>query len=152
MVVNATRFSVQEIASLDASEDSTVTLSLGQTGVTDVWIRNSGNVPLSLTWSIGTLPMDWVGGFQSLIPSTLDMNREALVTVGLDVPGNLPVGMMDVTVPVIVEAVTPGMETVTHTFQLNVEITPSIFVDLSPDTLTINDIKSGSSGTFIISE
>ena len=79
------------------------------------------------------------------------MNREALVTVGLDVPGNLPVGMMDVTVPVIVEAITPGMETVTHTFQLNVEITPSIFVELSPDSMTLNDINSGSSGTFIIS-
>ena len=151
MVVNATRFNVQEIASLDVSEDSTFTLSLGQTGTTDVWVRNAGNVPLSLTWSIGTLPIDWVGGFQSLIPSTLDMNREALVTVGLDVPGNLPVGMMDVTVPVIVEAITPGMETVTHTFQLNVEITPSIFVELSPDSMTLNDINSGSSGTFIIS-
>ena len=151
MVVNATRFSVQEIAALDASVDSTISLSLGQTGTTDVWVRNAGNVPLSLTWSIGTLPMDWVGGFQSLIPSTLDMNREALVTVGLDVPGNLPVGMRDVTVPVIVEAVTPGMETVTHTFQLNVEITPSIFVELSPDSMTLNDINSGSSGTFIIS-
>ena len=53
--------------------------------------------------------MNWVGGFQSLIPSTLDMNREALVTVGLDVPGNLPVGMMEATVPVIVEAVPPVM-------------------------------------------
>ena len=151
MVVNATRFIVQEIAALDASEDSTISLSLGQTGTTEVWIRNAGNVPLSLTWSIGTLPEDWVGGFQSLIPSTLDMNREALVTVGLDVPGNLPVGMMDITVPVIVEATTPGMETVTHTFQLNVEIMPSIYVELSSDSMTLNDIKSGSSGAFIIS-
>ena len=56
MVVNATRFIVQEIAALDASEDSTIPLSLGQTGTTEVWIRNAGNVPLSLTWSIGTLP------------------------------------------------------------------------------------------------
>ena len=151
MVVNATRFIVQEIADLEASEDSTILLSLGQTGTTDVWVRNAGNVPLSLTWSIGTLPMDWVGGFQSLIPSTLDMNREALVTVGLDVPGNLPVGIMDVTVPVIVEAVTPGMETVTHTFELKVEITPSIFVEMSPDAMTLNDIKAGSYETFIIS-
>ena len=109
-------------------------------------------LPLSLTWSIGALPIDWVGGFQSLIPSTLDMNREALVPVGLDVPGELPVGMMDVTVPVIVGLITPGIEElVTHTFQLNVEITPSIFVELSPDSMTLNDINSGSSGTFIIS-
>ena len=79
------------------------------------------------------------------------MNREALVTVGLDVPGNLPVGMMDITVPVIVEATTPGMETVTHTFQLNVEIMPSIYVELSSDSMTLNEIKSGSSGAFIIS-
>ena len=41
MVVNATRFNVQEIASLDVSEDSTFTLSLGQTGTTDVWVRNA---------------------------------------------------------------------------------------------------------------
>lgn len=151
MIVNATRFIVQEIAALDASADSTIPLSLGQTGTTDIWVRNAGNVPLSLTWSIGTLPEDWVGGFQSLIPSTLDMNRDALVTVGLDVPGNLPVGMMDATVPVIVEATTPGMETVIHTFQLNVEIMPSIFVDLSSESLTLNEIKSGASGTFVIS-
>ena len=150
MVVNATRFIVQEIAALEASEDSTIIVSLGQTGTADVWVRNAGNVPLSLTWSIGSLPMNWVGGFQSLIPSTLDMNREALVTVGLDVPGNLPVGMMEATVPVIVEAVTPGMETVTHTFELSVEITPSIFVDLTPDSMTLNDIQSDSSGIFTI--
>ena len=47
MVVNATRFNVQEIASLDVSEDSTFTLSLGQTGTTDVWVRNAKRTVVS---------------------------------------------------------------------------------------------------------
>ena len=42
MIVNATRFIVQEIAALDASADSTIPLSLGQTGTTDIWVRNAG--------------------------------------------------------------------------------------------------------------
>jgi len=150
MVVNGTRFIVQEIASLEASDNSQITVSLGQTGTADVWVRNAGNVPLTLTWSIGSLPHGWIGGFQSIIPTSLDMNREALVTVGLDVPGNLPVGLSEGMVPVIVEAVTPGMETVIHTFELEVEIVPSIWVVMTTEEMTLNDISSGSSGSFRI--
>lgn len=150
MVTNGTRFIVQEIASLEASDNSQISVSLGQTGTADVWVRNAGNVPLTLTWSIGSLPHGWVGGFQSIIPTSLDMNREALVTVGLDVPGNLPVGLSDGIVPVIVEAVTPGMETVIHTFELEVEIVPSIWVVMTSEKMTVNDISSGSSGAFRI--
>ncbi len=150
MVTNGTRFIVQEIAALDASEDDTILVSLGQTGTVDVWVRNAGNVPLTLTWSIGSLPHGWIGGFQSIIPTSLDMNREALVTVGLDVPGNLPVGMSTGSVPVIVEAVTPGSETVIHTFELEVEILPSIWASMTPDQMTLNDINAGDDGTFTI--
>lgn len=150
MVTNGTRFIVQEIAALDASDNDIILVSLGQTGTTDVWVRNAGNVPLTLTWSIGSLPHGWVGGFQSIIPTSLEMNREALVTVGLDVPGNLPVGMSTGVVPVIVEAVTPGAETVIHTFELEVEILPSIWVAMTPDEMTLNDISAGSDGTFTL--
>ena len=150
MVTNGTRFIVQEIAALEASDDDSISVSLGQTGTTDVWVRNAGNVPLTLTWSIGSLPHGWVGGFQSIIPSSLDMNREALVTVGLDVPGNLPVGISTGVVPVIVEAITPGAETVTHTFELQVEILPSIWVYMTPDEISLNDITAGESGVFTI--
>ncbi len=150
MVTNGTRFIVQEIAALEASEGDSIAVSLGQTGTADVWVRNAGNVPLTLTWSIGSLPHGWVGGFQSIIPTSLEMNREALVTVGLDVPGNLPVGISTGMVPVIVEAVTPGSETVTHTFELEVEILPSVWAYLTPDEISLNDIATEGDGIFTI--
>ena len=120
--VNGTRFVVQEIATIETSENGIIQLPLGQIGTGELWIKNSGNVPLSTTWSIGSLPLGWVGGFQSIVPATLDMNREANVIVGVEVSGNIPVGMTDVTVPVIVEAVTPGLEIITHTFEFSVEV------------------------------
>lgn len=150
MVTNGTRFIVQEIAALEASDNEVISVSLGQTGTTDVWVRNDGNVPLTLTWSIGSLPHGWVGGFQSIIPTSLDMNREALVTVGLDVPGNLPAGMSTGLVPVIVEAVTPGSETVIHTFELEVDILPSIWVHMTPLQMSVNEIGTGEDGKFRI--
>ena len=44
-----------------------------------------------------------IRAYPAYIPTTLDMNRNASVTVGLDVPGNLPVGLSEGIVPVIVD-------------------------------------------------
>ena len=149
--VNGTRFIVQEIATIETSENGIIQLPLGQIGTGELRIKNSGNVPLSTTWSIGSLPLGWVGGFQSIVPATLDMNREANVIVGVEVSGNIPVGMTDVTIPVIVEAVTPGLEIITHTFEFSVEITPSIFVSLSTESPVLRDINPSTFETFTIS-
>ena len=150
MVTNGTRFIVQELAALEASEGGVIQVYLGQTGTFDVSIKNTGNVPLYLEWTIGSLPEGWIGGFQSLIPSELDMNREALVTVGLELPGNLPIGIMDEELSIIVEATTPGSELVVHTFTLDIEVLPSVWVGLSSNPIYLNDVPTGSESDFLI--
>ena len=150
MVTNGTRFIVQEVAALEASEDGVIQVYLGQSGNFDVSVRNAGNVPLYLQWTIGSLPEGWIGGFQSLIPSELDMNREALVTVGLELPGNLPIGLMDEDMSIIVEATTPGSELVVHTFTLDIEVLPSVWVEIYSDPIYLNDVPTGSESDFLI--
>lgn len=149
-MTNGTRFIVQEVAALETSDDGLIRIALGQTGTNEVWVRNAGNVPLILDWTVGSLPEGWVGGFQSIIPAELDMNREALVTIGLELPGNLPIGLLDERVSIILEATTPGEDIVVHTFELAVEVVPSIWIELAPDSNSLSNIDAGSEGRFTI--
>ena len=57
---------------------------------------------------MGTLPNGWSGGFLSGNVFDMEMNREAYVSVGLELPGALPVGTLDQTVSVIIESETPS--------------------------------------------
>tara|TARA_B100000214_G_scaffold329504_1_gene269310 strand:+ start:72299 stop:77065 length:4767 start_codon:yes stop_codon:yes gene_type:complete len=150
MVTNGTRFIVQEVAALETSEGGIIPVSLGRTGTADISVRNSGNVPLYTQWTIGSLPEGWVGGFQSLIPTQMEMNREAIVTVGLILPANLPVGVLDQQVSIILEATTPGGETVVHTYLLYVEVVASVWVGLTSDPISMNDVNSDSNAEFSV--
>ena len=150
MVTNGTRFIVQEVAALETSEGGVIPVSLGRTGTADITVRNSGNVPLYMQWTIGSLPEGWVGGFQSIIPTQMEMNREAIVTVGLNLPANLPVGILDQQVSIILEATTPGGDSVVHTYLLYVEVVASVWVGLTSDPIFMNDVGSNSDAEFSV--
>ncbi len=141
-VTNATRLVVQEIAALDLSWDDTMSIALGRPGTADILAHNIGNVELSVSLTMGSLPADWSGGFLSGRDFSMDMNREATISVGVDLPGSLPAGPLEQTVSVIIEATTPSGETSVYTVEMAIEVVPSIWIGLSFDSTAIEDIGS----------
>ena len=61
----------------------------------------------------------------------MDMNREAFVSVGLELPGALPIGSLEQTVSVIIESETPGGDIYFQTIEFEVEVLPSVWLSLS---------------------
>ena len=74
----------------------------------------------------------------------MDMNQQATIQVGMDLPGALPIGLLDTQVSVIIEARTPGGETAVYTADMTIEVVPSIWLTLSCDKGSIEGI--GNSG------
>ena len=140
-VTNATRLVVQEIATLDLSWNATMAIALGVPGTADIHAHNTGNVELDISLTMGTLPDGWSGGFLSGRDFSMEMNQEATITVGIDLPGSLPVGSAGQTVSVIIEATSPsGDDVYVYTVEMDVEVLPSVWIGLSCDSPTIEDI------------
>ena len=141
-VTNATRLMVQEIAALDLSWNDTMLIALGVPGTADIHAHNTGNVELDVSLTMGTLPADWSGGFLSGRDFSMGMNQEATIAVGIDLPGSLPAGPLEQIVSVIIEATTPSGETFVYTVEMTVEVVPSIWIELSCESTSIEDISS----------
>ena len=134
---------VQEVAILSLSWDEILESALGSPGIGLVNLQNIGNVDLDISLTMGTLPMGWSGGFLSGRQFTMGMNSEAVIEVVIDLPSNLAVGLLDDKATVIIEASTPAGEILLYTVEMDVLVLPSIWMDLSSDITTIEDIGHG---------
>ena len=134
---------VQEVAILSLSWDEVLETALGSPGVGMVNLQNTGNVDLDISLTMGTLPAGWSGGFLSGREFTMGMNSEAAIEVVLDLPSNLDAGLLDDKAAVIIEARTPAGEVLLYTVEMKVSVLPSIWMDLSADFSTIEDIGEG---------
>jgi hypothetical protein len=140
-VTNATRLVVQEIATLDLSWNATMAIALGIPGTANIQAHNTGNVVLGISLTMGTLPDGWSGGFLSGRDFSMEMNQEATITVGIDLPGSLPVGPAGQTVSVIIEVTPPsGDDVYIYTVEMEIETLSSIWIGVSCDSPSFEDI------------
>ena len=75
-VNNGTLLEVREVTTLDVESNSGFSIAMGQTASSHINLHNSGNVPLVIDLTLGTLPDGWFGGFLSGKHFSMDMNRD----------------------------------------------------------------------------
>ena len=82
---NRTRLIVQEIADIELQlpESGEITAAIGDYGLAEIGLQNTGNVDLVLDWSFGTLPDGWQPGFASTTPGGIAQGSTSSVTVSL---------------------------------------------------------------------
>tara|TARA_B100000029_G_scaffold139987_1_gene135130 strand:- start:623 stop:3325 length:2703 start_codon:yes stop_codon:yes gene_type:complete len=141
-VTNSTRLLVQEIATLDLSWEPVMNVALGVPGTTDIHAHNVGNIELDISLTMGTLPEGWSGGFLSGREFPMDMNQQATIQVGIELPGALSAGLIDTQVSVIIEARTPGGETAFYTVDMAIEVSPSIWLSATSEQNSIEGIST----------
>ena len=149
-LINGTRLIIEELASLDTESSGQIEVALGKSSITQIKLHNVGNVPLDISLTMGSLPADWSGGFLSGNSFEMDMNREAYVSVGLDLPGDLPTGELSQIVSIIVEFTTPSGDTYFETIELSVVVVPSIWIVLESGLTSIEEVPSGQAAIFTV--
>ena len=101
IVTNATVLEVKEITTLDVQAEEGFSISLGRDGNANIFLHNSGNVPLLIELTLGTLPDGWFGGFLTGSTFSMDMNRDSVVNIALQLPSGTPSGNLSDKVPVL---------------------------------------------------
>ena len=139
-VTNGTKLEVKEITTLEIESYDGFSLALGQSGTSHISIQNSGNVPLSISLTIGTLPDGWNGGFLTGNSFSLDMNRESIISVALEVPGNVPAGLLETVVPVIINSTSPSSKYDITTVNLPVNVLESVWIVIESDETKFSGI------------
>ena len=145
-VSNGTLLEVKEITTLDIVSESGFSLALGKSGNSDISLHNSGNVPLIIKLTIGTLPDGWSGGLLSGDTFSLDMNRDSIVTIGLELPSGILPGKLTEKVPVIIESTSPSNSKEVTTLELDVIVLPSVWIDVQSSTQTLQGIVENERG------
>jgi len=148
IVTNATVLEVKEITTLDVQSEAGFSIALGRDGNSDIFLHNSGNVPLLIDLTMGTLPEGWSGGFLTGKTFTMDMNRDSIITIGLQLPGGTSVGTLSQRVPVIIESTSPSLSKETITVELEVSVLPSIWIDLQSNLNNLQGVSEGEESTF----
>ena len=147
-VTNATKLVVLELAHLDLVGDEKISVALGTSGVASIHAHNIGNVELSVSLTMGTLPDGWTAGFLSSRDFEMGMNQQATISVALELPGNLSSGPLPNTVPVIIEAFTPGGASQSYTVWMQVEVLPSSWLKFECESTLLEGIVADSEGEF----
>jgi hypothetical protein len=150
IVSNGTELRVQEITTLDVQSTTGFTMAMGRSGNAEIMLHNSGNVPLSIELTLGTLPSGWSGGFLTGKQFSMDMNRDSVITIGLELPGSIPPGPMSDSVPVIVESTSPSGDVEVQTINLDVTVVPSIWLLVQSDTTQILNIGIDQPQSFVV--
>ena len=145
-VSNGTLLEVKEITTLDIVSESGFSLALGKSGNSDIFLHNSGNVPLIIKLTIGTLPEGWSGGLLTGDTFSLDMNRDSIVTIGLELPSGILPGKLTEKVPVIIESTSPSNSKEVTTLEIEVIVLPSVWIDVQSSTLTLQGINENEEG------
>ena len=148
MVTNATKLVVLELAHLDLIGDEKISVALGTSGIASIHAHNIGNVELSVSLTMGSLPEGWSAGFLSSRDFQMGMNQEATIMVALELPGNLSSGPLTSTVPVIIEAHTPSGVSQSYTVWMQVEVLPSSWLVFECQSTSVEGIVAGSEGEF----
>jgi uncharacterized membrane protein len=147
---NGTRLIVREIASLEYSESAEMEVALGNPGISEIDIKNTGNVPLVISLSIGSISPNWEVGFLSGNYFNMDMNREAAIVVSAILPENIDTGILRDKIPIIIQANTPNQDFITYTVEVTVTVLPSIWLTLESEITQVEDIKSDGNSNFAI--
>ena len=144
---NGTVLEVKEITTLDIQSDDGFSISLGQDGNSNIFLHNSGNVPLLIDLTLGTLPDGWSGGFLTGKTFTMDMNRDSVISIGLQIPSGTPMGALSEKVPVIIESTSPSLSKETFTVEMGVIVLPSIWIEITYDDVNLQGINGGEEKT-----
>ena len=150
IVTNATVLEVREITTLDIQSDEGFSIALGRDGNSNIFLHNSGNVPLLIDLTMGTLPDGWSGGFLTGKTFSMDMNRDSVISVGLQLPSGTPVGTQIEKVPVIIESTSPSLSKETITVEMEVIVLPSVWIEVQTDSVNLQGITGGEESTFTL--
>ena len=150
VVTNATVLEVREITTLDVQSEEGFSIALGQDGNSNIFLHNSGNVPLLIDLTMGTLPDGWSGGFLTGKTFTMDMNRDSMITIGLQLPSGTPVGTLSEKVPVIIESTSPSLSKETITVEMEVSVLPSVWIDVQSDSANLQGVSEGEESKFTL--
>jgi len=150
IVTNASVLEVREITTLDVQSEQGFSIALGRDGNSDIFLHNSGNVPLLIDLTMGTLPEGWSGGFLTGKTFTMDMNRDSIITIGLQLPSGTPVGALSDKVPIIIESTSPSMSKETITLEMDVSVLPSVWIDVQSDSENLQGVSEGEESTFTL--
>ena len=150
VVTNATVLEVREITTLDVESEDGFSIALGRDGNSNIFLHNSGNVPLLIDLTMGTLPDGWSGGFLTGKTFTMDMNRDSIITIGLQLPSGTPVGTLSEKVPVIIESTSPSLSKETITVEMEVSVLPSVWIDVQSGSASLQGVSEGEESTFTL--
>ena len=133
---NRTRLIVQEIADIELQlpESGEITAAIGDYGLAEIGLQNTGNVDLVLDWSFGTLPDGWQVGFASTTPGGIAQGSSNSVTVSLLVAAGALPGPGE-TLSIIIEAETlDGSKQFQKVAELGIVVLPSLWVTFDTDS------------------
>jgi len=150
IVTNATVLEVREITTLDVQSDDVFSIALGRDGNANILLHNSGNVPLLIDLTMGTLPDGWSGGFLTGKTFSMDMNRDSVISIGLQLPSGTAAGTLSEKVPVIIESTSPSLSKETITVEMEVTVLPSIWIDVQFDAVNLQGLTEGKESTFTL--
>lgn len=142
-VTNGTVLEVREITTLDVEADSGFSIALGSSGNSNIYLHNSGNVPLAIDLTLGSIPDGWAGGFLTGKSFTMEMNRDSMITIGLELPSGVSAGTLSEKVPVIIESTSPSLSKEVFTVELEVTVLPSVWIKMEPTTYSLQGISEG---------
>ncbi len=151
IVSNGTELEVKEITTLDVQSASGFSIAMGRSGNAEVMLHNSGNVPLSIELTLGTIPDGWSGGFLSGKQFSMDMNRDSVISIGLELPGSIQPGPISESVPVIVESTSPTGAVEIQTINLDVTVVPSVWLLVEGETIQLQGIGIDQPQSFVVS-
>ena len=147
-ITNATVLEVKEITTLDVQSEEGFSIALGRDGNSNIFLHNSGNVPLLIDLTMGTLPDGWSGGFLTGKTFSMDMNRDSMITIALQLPSGTPVGTLSEKVPVIIESTSPSLSKETITVEIEVTVLPSVWIDVQSESVNFQGIAEGKESQF----
>ena len=148
VISNRTKLVVMELADLDISGDQSISAAPGLTGVANIMIKNTGNVDLIVSLTLGSIPSDWSGGFMTAGNFAMAMNQQAVISVALELPGAISAGPQEDQIPVIIQFITPAGEDLSRTIWLDVTVKESAWLDLTISNPVIEDVIPGNPATF----
>ena len=142
-IVNATFLEVREDTTLDISIGKEFTVAMGASGLAEIGLQNSGNVPLNIQLTLGTLPDGWSGGFLSGNSFTMDMNKESIISIALDLSDEeiIEPGLLMERVAVIIESSSSSGITETTTVDLSITVVRSVWITIDVPNINLQDIK-----------
>jgi len=138
ITTNASVLEVKEITTLDIEIEDGFSIVIGKTGNSNIFLHNSGNVELLIELTMGTLPEGWSGGFLSGNAFSMDMNRDSVITVGMELPAGTPSGEIIEKVPVIIESTSSRtLSKQVVTVEIGVTVLPSVWLEIEqiPDNI-----------------